>query len=75
MTEEDRGRTIGRLASRVGVSLRTIRYYISSALLPGPGTRGKGEAYGEDHLLRLTKTVSAELPDLEGLAPGTRTTP
>lgn len=33
--------------------VRTVRYYVAEGLLPGPGTRGKGATYGEEHLLRL----------------------
>jgi len=45
--------TIEELAQRVGVPLRTIRYYITEGLLPGPGGRGKAAFYSEEHLLRL----------------------
>ena len=44
---------IEELADLVGVPVRTVRYYIAEGLLPGPGTRGKGTVYGEEHLLRL----------------------
>jgi DNA-binding transcriptional MerR regulator len=33
--------------------VRTVRYYIAEDLLPGPGSRGKGASYTEEHLLRL----------------------
>ncbi|HEV7216840.1 MAG TPA: MerR family transcriptional regulator, partial [Chloroflexota bacterium] len=45
--------SIEALAERVGLPLRTIRFYIARGLLHGPGSRGKAAAYGEDHLLRL----------------------
>ena len=45
--------TIEQLADQTGVPVRTIRYYVSQGLLPGPGTRGKGASYGDEHLLRL----------------------
>ncbi|HEX2171461.1 MAG TPA: MerR family transcriptional regulator, partial [Dehalococcoidia bacterium] len=45
--------TIEELAERGGVSVRTIRFYISEGLLPSSGGRGKAAAYGEEHLLRL----------------------
>ena len=45
--------TIEELASRVGVPVRTVRYYISEGLLPRPGGRGQSATYGEEHLLRL----------------------
>ncbi len=45
--------TIEELADFVGISVRTVRYYISARLLPGPGTRGRGTRYTEAHLSRL----------------------
>jgi DNA-binding transcriptional MerR regulator len=50
---DDLSLSIDELSSRADVPVRTIRYYISEGLLPGPGTRGKGASYGEEHLLRL----------------------
>lgn len=51
--ERSEGLSIEELAKQAGVPVRTIRYYISEGLLPGPGARGKGALYTEDHLLRL----------------------
>lgn len=45
--------TIEELAERVDIPVRTIRYYISEGLLPGPEGRGKATSYGEEHLQRL----------------------
>lgn len=45
--------SLEELAEMVGLSIRTIRYYISEGLLPGPGARGKAALYGEEHLLKL----------------------
>lgn len=45
--------TIEDLAETVGVPTRTIRYYITERLLPGPDGRGKATIYSEKHLLRL----------------------
>ena len=45
--------SIEELAERAQVSPRTVRYYISEGLLPGPGARGKSASYGGDHLARL----------------------
>lgn len=53
MSVDYRAMTIEEIAELTGLSVRTIRYYISEGLLPGPGTRGKGTAYSEEHLLRL----------------------
>lgn len=45
--------TIEELADQAGVTVRTVRYYISQGLLPGPGARGKGANYSPEHLARL----------------------
>jgi len=45
--------SIEELAERTQTPVRTVRYYIAENLLPGPGSRGKGAAYTEEHLLRL----------------------
>ena len=45
--------TIEELAEQVTVPVRTIRYYITEGLLPGPEGRGKAASYGEEHLQRL----------------------
>jgi DNA-binding transcriptional MerR regulator len=41
------------LATRAGVSARTVRYYIQRGLLPAPEFRGPDTNYGERHLLVL----------------------
>src|SRR5206468_3422265 len=45
--------TIDELAQQAGVSVRTVRYYISQGLLPGPAARGRAATYADDHLDRL----------------------
>lgn len=45
--------SIEELAARTGVRVRTVRFYIAEGLLPGPGARGRGAGYTEEHLLRL----------------------
>ena len=45
--------SLRELEERSRVPGRTIRYYIAEGMLPGAGARGKGAAYGEEHLLRL----------------------
>lgn len=45
--------TIEELAELTQTPVRTVRYYIAEKMLPGPGARGKGAAYTEEHLLRL----------------------
>ena len=51
--EPGRSRSIEELAQQVGVSPRTVRFYIGEGLLSGPGSRGKAATYGDEHLLRL----------------------
>jgi DNA-binding transcriptional MerR regulator len=51
--DEQAGLTVEELAERAGVSVRTVRYYISQGLLPGPDGRGRAAAYKDDHLARL----------------------
>jgi DNA-binding transcriptional MerR regulator len=53
MEHEDNGLSIEELAERTQTPVRTVRYYIAEKMLPGPGARGKGAIYSEDHLLRL----------------------
>lgn len=51
--QEELHLSIEELAEQTDIPVRTIRYYISEGLLPGPEGRGKAAAYGEEHLLRL----------------------
>ena len=44
---------IGELADLVGVTPRTIRYYVSIGLLPSPGQAGPKTRYTDGHLKRL----------------------
>ncbi|MFC0037808.1 MerR family transcriptional regulator [Actinomadura rayongensis] len=45
--------TIDELASRAGVSVRTVRFYAGRGLLPPPKLRGRTGLYGPEHLARL----------------------
>lgn len=52
--QEDSGHlTLEELAEQTELPVRTIRYYITEGLLPGPEGRGKAAAYSEEHILRL----------------------
>jgi DNA-binding transcriptional MerR regulator len=42
------------LCERVGVTPRTVRYYVQQGLLPSPGARGPGARYDQGHLDRLS---------------------
>lgn len=53
MESNERSLTIEELAEQAQTSVRTVRYYITENLLPGPGSRGKGATYTEEHLRRL----------------------
>jgi len=44
---------IHQLADRVGVSIRTIRYYIAEGLLPPPEPRGRYATFNEEYRMRL----------------------
>ncbi|MCA9728838.1 MAG: MerR family transcriptional regulator, partial [Candidatus Eisenbacteria bacterium] len=44
------GFTIGELAARAGVTSRTIHYYVSQGLLPGPGKQGPRTRYPQSFL-------------------------
>lgn len=50
---EQMGLTIEELADAADVPVRTVRFYITEGLLPGPGSRGKGATYRQEHLDRL----------------------
>ncbi len=54
--------TLADLAGQTGLSARTIRYYISEGLLPGPAKAGRGATYGEQHLraIREIKDLQAQ---------------
>jgi DNA-binding transcriptional MerR regulator len=45
--------SVEELADAAGVPVRTVRYYVTEGLIPGPGGRGRAAAYGDEHLLRL----------------------
>lgn len=53
MDDDNKTMSIEDLAETVGVSVRTVRFYITEGLLPGPEGRGKAASYDRDHLLRL----------------------
>ena len=44
---------LSELAAAVGVTPRTVRYYVQRGLLPAPPFKGPDTVYGEGHLLRL----------------------
>ncbi|WP_395844186.1 helix-turn-helix domain-containing protein [Cystobacter fuscus] len=44
---------LSELAEAVGVTPRTVRYYVQRGLLPAPPFKGPDTVYGEEHLLRL----------------------
>ena len=53
-TDNQRGEfSIDDLAEAAGVPVRTVRFYITESLLPGPGARGKAATYRLEHLARL----------------------
>src|SRR5215469_12874561 len=44
------GISLNELAKKSGVPERTIRYYISRGLIPGPVRGGRGAEYTQEHL-------------------------
>lgn len=58
---------IGELAKLAGVTVRTIRYYISQGLLPSPSISGQFDRYDEGYLhkLELIRRLKAEYLPLE----------
>lgn len=57
--------SIQELAALAGVSVRTIRFYLSEGLLPSPAMRGRYTDYDESYLYRLRliqKLKDAHLP-------------
>lgn len=59
--------SISELAKEAGVTVRTIRYYISQGLLPSPGMAGQGDRYDTAYLkrLQLIKRLKEEYLPLE----------
>ncbi|QRK12275.1 MerR family transcriptional regulator [Archangium violaceum] len=57
------------LAEAVGVSPRTVRYYVQRGLLPAPPFKGPDTVYGEEHLLRLKaiRTLQARFLPLDAI--------
>jgi len=56
---------IHELAEKVGISVRTIRYYIAEGLLPSPEPKGRYATFNEEYLMRLElilKLKNAFLP-------------
>ena len=48
--EAGNGISLNELAKKSGVPERTIRYYISRGLIPGPMRGGRGAEYTQEHL-------------------------
>lgn len=59
--------TARELAVQVGVSERTVRFYVEEGLLPPPSGRGRGAHFEEDHLhrLKLIRAMQQAGNDLE----------
>lgn len=49
--------TMEQLSEATGLSGRTIRYYISERLIPGPTSSGRGALYTDAHLNRLKSII------------------
>lgn len=53
MIPENQGMSMQELSDRSDTPVRTVRFYISQRLVPGPRGRGTSATYTEDHLQRL----------------------
>ena len=56
---------LDELAKAAGVSARTVRYYISRGLLPGPTMMGRKAHYTEVHLEYLKRIVTMQAEGLD----------
>lgn len=45
--------SVEQLAARVGMTVRTVRFYAGRGLIPAPRREGRNGYYGPDHLARL----------------------
>lgn len=45
--------SVEQLASRVGMTVRTVRFYAGRGLIPAPRREGRNGYYGQDHIARL----------------------
>jgi len=54
-SEAGNGIGLNELAKKSGVPERTIRYYISRGLIPGPVRSGRGAEYTQDHVAGIQK--------------------
>jgi DNA-binding transcriptional MerR regulator len=52
-TERPARLSVDELASRVGLSVRTVRFYAARGLLPPPEREGRNGYYNADHVARL----------------------
>ena len=62
MAEERYG--VDELANLVGVSRRTVRFYVQQGLLQPPLGVGRGKHYGPEHLVRLRAVKALQVQGL-----------
>jgi DNA-binding transcriptional MerR regulator len=53
ITEPVETLSVEQLASRVGMTVRTVRFYAGRGLIPPPRREGRNGYYGPDHIARL----------------------
>ena len=58
--KDTRKYSLAELANQAGISPRTVRFYISRGLLPGPVKAGRYAAYTHKHLARLKKVKNLQ---------------
>ena len=69
-SDTDNGISLNQLAKKSGVPERTIRYYISRGLIPGPVRGGRGAEYTPEHLagiqtVRQLQSAGMTLAEIE----------
>ena len=52
--------TLAELAAQADVPARTVRFYITRGLLPGPRRGGRGAMYGIEHLKRIEQVKALQ---------------
>jgi DNA-binding transcriptional MerR regulator len=70
LSEAGNGISLSELAKKSGVPERTIRYYISRGLIPGPVRGGRGAEYAQQHLdgirnVRQLQSAGLTLAEIE----------
>jgi DNA-binding transcriptional MerR regulator len=52
--------SIGELADKMGVSRRTVRFYVQRELIDPPIGRGRGSGYTEKHVTQIQRVLNLQ---------------